>query len=502
MKKKWLFSAIAVSVIASAANAGIINPSVNGVPITTTNEINVSSQWIQKNKLTGGLSDVNVSLNEVYEPTDIKLASMKNPVLSIKYSNTKNITTNLSNTYVCEVNTSGYPLAKPALLQYNTNNGIDTITYIATNANVYLDNGHYYRIFKDVNESNCSEAADGTPINAANISNYLVNTSGVQITMADAKPVNATFTLGTGDSQQVQDTAVESNVVNVGNQFTAIVSPKFDNKIDPNSGFIAFNTTQNSCQTTYATSDSVEIDLLSNECQKLNPLYEVATADAIYAINSNMPLPLASKDGVKFSVQPKNDKYTLSDDNSTLSFTNTYNGLDGVDVNKSQTVTFTLDGIHQIPTASFTATLKIDLNQDGTPDVTLLDKADAGQWTYNGTTLTTPYVAVNGDTQTVIRINNGSNLKAQVYWTCTDDNGVTVQNIQAPSAIYKLDYIKPNGADAWLMSTVLKAAQAKNPDFAPDGKMRCKALVTSTKGVSGIEIMTINGARDRVIPLD
>ena len=509
MSKKFLLSVVAVSVIASVASAGEINPTVtvNGTStvVGSSDDVNVSSQWIQQNSLLNKASDVNVSAKAVYEPTKIPLGSMKNPVLNITYSNVKDIKTpNLSNTFVCEVNTNGLPIAnKPAVLKYKANNGVNGFSYVAETADTYMTNGHFYRIFTDVNESNCSEASTGgTEINATNVDTYLVSNAAT-LSLDKNDNVNVTYTLGTGDSQEVQDTATTPDVVKVGNQFTANVTTPFSNKIDPTSGFIAFNTTANSCATTYATSDSVTIDLISNACSGLNNAnYMVSKLDALYTIASNQPLNLATTKAV-VNTPVENTNTLKIDNNQTISFTKTISGLNvaGAPTTVPETTKITLDGKAQIPTAQFTATLKLDLNQDGTPDLTLLDNANAGQWTYNGTTLQTPYVAVNKDTQTIIRINNASSLNANVYWTCTDDNGVTVQNVVAPSALAKQTFIKAGGADAWLMNDVLSAAQAKNPDFAPDGKMRCNALVTSTTGISGLEIMTINGSRDRVIPI-
>ena len=504
MSKRFLLSAVAVSVIASVASAGVINSSGLTVAGGSSDDVNVSSQWIQQNKLLNKASDVNVSSKSVYEPTKIKLGSMKNPVLNITYSNVKDIKTpNLSNTYVCEVNSSGYPINAAAVLKFKANNGVNGFSYVAETADTYMTNGHYYRIFTDVNESNCSEESNGTAITSSNIGDVLVNNAATLSLNADEN-VNVTYKLGTGDSQEVQDTATASNIVQVGNQFIAKVVAPFSNTIDPSSGFIAFNTTATSCATTYKTSDSATIDLISNTCGGLkNSNYMVSKLDAMYTLNSNLPLNLASSNPVTLVPQANTNTLKITNNNQTISFVRTVTDLNtATREDTNETIKLTLDGKAQIPTAQFTATLKLDLNQDGTPDLTVLDNANAGQWTYNGTTLTTPYVAANKDTQTIMRINNGSSLKANVYWTCTDDNGVTVSNIVTDSALAKQTFIKPNGADAWLMSDVLAAAQAKNPDFAPDGKMRCSALVTSTTGISGLEIMTINGARDRVIPIN
>jgi hypothetical protein len=114
-----------------------------------------------------------------------------------------------------------------------------------------------------------------------------------------------------------------------------------------------------------------------------------------------------------------------------------------------------------------------------------------------------PYVVASGDTQTAIRLTNGQGVNANVYWTCIDDNGRSVSNIQVKAATMPNGekYVPANGAAAWVASDILAAAQAQDPDFAPNGKMKCSPLVTATSGVDGVVIMTINGARDRVIPV-
>lgn len=397
---------------------------------------------------------------------------------------------------VCEINASGDPVQNIPVLQYKTDNGVNGFTFVSYSPDgndVYMSNGKEYAVFVNTNgDLNCSADDNATILTNEN------NASTTLTLGKDAQNVAMTVTLGTGDSQQIHDTAT-ATVGSLINQICCRVNSKLSAKINSGSDFMAFSAAgNNSC----GSASTIKTDKLTVECKDYSTSYGVTTLNDIMNIKADKNVPFDAKniiaDNTGTAVSTDDIKVGSNDVNVTfkddpISLTG---GL------KTYNVTLAVTGDKQIPVTNYTVDFGLDLNKKGNVDMYKLQNASAGSWTYNGTTVTTPYIVSSANTQTAIRLVNNSPVDANVYWTCTDDNGVTVPLIQVKSADQKSDTIKAGGAAAWLAKDILAAAQAENPDFAPNGKMTCSALITTPNNgeASGVTIMTINGARDRVIP--
>ena len=495
MSKRFLLSAIAVSVIASVASAGDLNLSITNAQ----NDVNYSQEWVTQNTLAGNTSKITIAPAFVYTPKNIPLGSEKNPVLNVTFSNVKDISVNQGNNklIVCEVNASDAPVQDNPILKYQSDNGINGFTFVSYSpdgGDVYMSNGKRYAVFVNTNgDLNCSAADNASILTSASDANVTLTLDGTP------KSVDMNVTLGTGDSQAIHDKAV-GTVGKLINQICCEVTTKLDAKINSGSDFMAFSpATQSSC----GSSNTDKTDDLTVTCNDYTTNYGVTTLNDIMNIKADHELPfdvaniVADKGGTavdKEDIKVANNEVNVTFENDSIN-TNTF-------TQQTYNVTLAVTGDKQIPVTNFAVDFGLDLNKNGEVDIYKLKDANAGTWTYNGTTVTTPYIVSSGDTQTAIRLVNNSSVDANVYWTCTDDNGVTVSLLEVPSADQKSTTLKADGAAAWLAKDILAAAQAKNPDFAPNGKMTCSALITTPNAqqASGVTIMTINGARDRVIP--
>ena len=495
MSKKFLFSAIAVSVIASAASAGDLNLSITNAQ----NDVNYSKEWVTQNTLAGNDSKITIAPAFVYTPRNIPLGSEKNPVLNVTFSNVKDISVDYGNNalMVCEINASGAPVQDTPILKYQSDNGINGFTFVSYSPNgedVYMSNGKRYAVFVNTNgDLNCSTDDNASILTSVNDANVTLTLDGTP------KNVDMNVTLGTGDSQAIHDKAT-GVIGKLIDQICCAVTTKLSAKINSGSNFMAFsplNTTACGSSTTNKT------DTLQVTCNDYSTNYGVTSLNDIVNIKADNTLPfdsaniVADEDGVAV---PAED-IKVGDNDVNVTFEND-NIQTNANTQHTYSITLAVTGNKQIPVTDFAIDFGLDLNKNGTADIYKLQNANAGQWTYNGSTVSIPYVVASGDTQTAIRLVNTSDVNADVYWTCTDDNGVTVSLLKVPSADKHSTTIEANGAAAWLAKDILAAAQAENPDFAPNGKMSCQALITTPNAgeANGVTIMTINGARDRVIP--
>jgi len=502
MGRRFLLSAIAVGVIASVASAGTLK--------YTTPEVNVSKEWT----MSMSSPDVSISLGDFnYTATDIKYQTLTNPVINITFNNSVGVKTSsdMSKVYICEIDKNGLPVDAPARLKYDSTYK-NVLIFKALNKDQFITNGKSYGFFYDINESNCSQMADGTEINATNLAQAEANSSLTAVTLDKNNPQNVTthLVLATGDSQEQQDVADGNDLVAVKTQFCAGVSTPFDATIDPAKDFLEFtggssggNCLNGPCTETKSLSDSLTITIASDKCREINNTYQVQNIEVNVDVLASNALNLDSKN--PFDVLGPNNTSINDEDVKNIDnkeFKYTFSASSVGDSNVTTALTLNLDGKVAIPVTNFTASLDLTTkNLDKEITETLLKNSSAGSWTYNASSASIPYIVANGDTQTAIRVINPSAIKGDVYWTCTDDNGVTVSNIKVKSADTKSVSIPASGAAAWLARDILAAAQAKNPDFAPNGKMTCTVYITNSgNGINLVPIMTINGARDRVIP--
>jgi len=476
MGKRFLLSAIAISVIAGVANAGTL---------TTPSAKKISKEVLKQKKLTNQQLAVDIDGNMTYVPTQIPAGSLSNPTLNIVFSEGG-------------IN----PLASGINLCTGTNTRILSFDHVDTANNglvlkavsndVTMGNSNHYFLCDDNNHTLENNSSITT-----------LNLTGNDL----SNPVKVTFKLYSGDSQVLNDSA-EANLYVKDTELCMGVKTKADAKIDPATGFVAFDmNTSNSgdfCSganttTNLTKTDKIEIGI--NDKRNLFK-YHINDYNVTMNIQSDKNIPIDSTNTTLTSTEGSAQIDEVNNTNLvgriSVSVPNTDNNT--TEANNTATWTVAVNGQDKLSKVKFTANLGIDLNSDKTADIDTANGLDAGNWSYKGTEVIMPYVVANGDTQTAIRLTNSSNVDSNVYWSCTDDNGVTVDNLLVNSADQGHTYVPKNGAAAWLAKDILDAARAKNPDFAPNGKMKCTPLVTSTNGVNGVVIMTINGARDRVIP--
>jgi len=504
MGKRFLLSAIAVSVIAGVANAGTLGDFNTSMKM---DKETASTEYLNQVDLNNShKAEMSIPLNGYYKPTTIKLNSLKNPVLSVTFSHVKKGLTSAVSVnkkiIMCEVDSAGKPKgaddAGTPFLKFKDTTS-DGFSMIAYNSDVYMTNNKVYKLYID-DDNNCTNGV----VRDVNISGNDINVTFDAGELAKSSGVDVTFKLGTGDSQEVHDTA-SANVVAVGTEVCCYVdtNKNLNAKIDPKKDFLEF--VAQSCGNEALTS-TLQIDCKEVGVNGGVPNYSMGKTNVELVVSSNEALPLDAENGISakdFAGTSVAKENITNTDNKTFkivekdqTITTTYNNI------RSTSVTFKVDGKTKIPVANFKVSLGLDLDKDGKVDGYKLQDAKAGSWTYNGSTLQTPYISANSDTQTILRINNNSSLNANVYWTCYDDEGNVVSMLQVNK--YKGDNAKiPAHSSAdWLGSELLKAMRNVNPDFASNNKMKCSAIVTDDGNANGLEIMTINGARDRVIPFD
>ena len=492
MGRRFLLSAIAVGMIASVASAG---------KLTANYDINVSKEWVLQNKLNDRDSNITIdTLNVNYVPTDIPAGSLDNPTLNIDFYGVKAIDVNTSvNLGICELGNDG----NTSILKYDhidtTNN---KIVFKAIKSENTMGNSKKYFIC-DTDTNNTSSAY------------------GIILKLdPDASNAKMEFKLYSGDSQELNDHTNQLIVDNKVSQLCAKVTTSANAQIDPATGFMAFGenttTTSSGCTSTTTSNtdktDKIIISFYDNKSLIKDANYEIGN----YAILANI------KASNELPIDINNTTYTLTGtgtqedlsivDNKIFKMAAKnvdYTNTPSLDNETNMTLTITVTGDKPLNETKFTAEIGFNLlnkTDSFTKDYSTLE--DAGAWTYKGTTVEIPYVVKNSDTNTIIRLTNGQSVNANVYWTCTDNNGITVANIQVPAAtlLNGEKYVPANGAATWLASDILQEARTQNPDFATgnkriEGKMKCKALVTATSGVNGVAVMMINGGRDRVIPV-
>jgi hypothetical protein len=308
--------------------------------------------------------------------------------------------------------------------------------------------------------------------------------------------------LGTGDSQAIHDRAF-ANIGKQINQICCQVNTALNAQINSGSNFMAFGVSGSSC----GNNGTPKTDTLQIQCRDYTTNYGVTSLNDILVVkgdSTGIPFDKNNITASSTNVAASSTKIEVNDNKVKVTYKNDTIPTNRRNYPQNYNLTLAVTGDKKIPVTNFTVDFGLDLNQNGNVDMYKLKAANAGDWKYNGTTLKSPYVAVNGDTQTIFRVNNFSNVDAETYWTCTDDNGVEVSLLKVNPVHADSSIVPTNGAAAWLAADILKAAQDQNPDFAPNGKMRCSILVTTPAAnqASGVEIMTINGGRDRVIPFN
>jgi len=483
MRSKFLLGVATFSLVASAAVAGELTVGSTG---------KISIEALKKAKLNNTEIKVAIDGNMTYIPTGIPAGSLSNPTLNIVFSEGA-INSDTSGIDLCEVNSTG---GLTGILNFDhvdtANNGL--VLKAISNDKTMGNSKKYILCNKNGTDYDSLE-------NNASITKLALK--GDDLT----SPVGIEFKLYSGDSQALNDQASGTLYTKDYEVCLGVIS-KADALIDPATGFVAFGgstaTSGDFCDGVTSTTNLEKTDkiVLGIKDKKGDFKYPISDYNVTTEIIPSKAIPI-DVTNTQFGATAGGNA-SKDDINSTyISGRVAVNGLD-LDATTDINATWTLavNGTDKISDVTFKANMGVDLDADGTADIDQRADLDAGAWIYKGKTVKMPYVVSSADTQTAIRLTNGANVNADVYWSCIDDNGVEVSNILVNSADQGNSYVPANGAAAWLARDILAAAQAKNPDFAANGKMKCTPLVTSTNGVDGVVIMTINGARDRVLPTE
>jgi hypothetical protein len=510
MKRKILSGIAAVSIVAGIAHAGDLN--------LTDNSAKITYEAMQAITATGGTVSIPITGGFVYTPTQIPLGSLKNPVLNINLTNVKSVTANIPSgdaVMICEVNSSLDPVSDTPVLKYEGTTATG-MTFVGYTADTYVTNNNTYAVFINTNgDYNCSLDDNASLLTSASGVNLFDVTP--KDTSLNSSGITENVSLGTADTQESRDTA-SGSVVSFVNQYCAKVTTPFQQQIDPADKFLDFGSSTGVCSANSKTTDTIIIaykyDGPTTAPYNAAPYVLTNGTIATKIVSTKQePFDLANTTAVINNVQVDPNHIALDNNNTITLYQNVNlpvtNGVpvsvDGTTdyVAFTETINLAVTGKSVLTPTKYTVDTGFDFTDPNgfKIDMYKLQNVPAGQWTYKGSTLYTPYIAVDSSTQTVLRINNDSDVNATAYWTCYDDQGNIAQNFTVNAYGTNSPSIVPDGSASWIGSDILKAAQAVNPAFAQDGKMQCQVVIANGNGTaSGVEIMTINGGRDRVIP--
>jgi len=381
---KIAISALAASILATASFAGKLD---NNSSVTT----------IGKEKLS--LMDINqtgILFKVKYTPTDIPAGAQKNPVVKFVFTGLKNIEavsgTNLSDIKLYDTN--GTLVANDPFISNDggTNNAI---SFKAVNTDVYLYNGHSYEI------------------------NATSSSTGLQGLLVKGTKTDVTVRAETyaGDTQQKNDSTLDTTIYKVKNEYEASIAHEFDAKIDAAAGFLKFITGNLPSQT----SDTLKISLTRRNVTADSALAHPQAALVIFQ-DTNLTKNAYSVNATYNSsaISPIN----LEDLNSSM--VADLLGSSTSDAGNDLNVTYSVDGKSKIYKTDFKASLKITTSDSATSFIKL-DNVKAGEWTVYGYNAQIPNVASTANVDVTMKFTNRSDIDAEIYFTLIDQDGTIVR---------------------------------------------------------------------------
>lgn len=393
---KSLIAASAVlGLMASPAMAGTLQEA--GIALTTWK---VAKEVVEGTPAPGAAS-TNIGAeadNWQYTPTDIALGSANN-ALVIYTAGAGNMTVAAGLVacagggddndciQVCEDTDSNGPDTGDLLVAwYKTGSGTNTLQF-QTGASLSVANSKKHVLAKG--------SASNTPCDTP-----LVATDLVLTVPAGTTATTMTVKTGSATTQAVFDQTSATTIVEVKDEFVATVTTKADAKIDPAAGFKKF--------TGAATSDTIVVTSTQTA------LDHATTPEA--GDITTITVTLSDVSGLAATSVAADNGYACTLNTTTKKATCTKTAAAAA---TAVTMTFTVNGTSNLAERTFTVTEEInflnavpgegvldDKDRTAANSYEVLKDADAGSWTYFGTTLYIPLVKVNaaGGEDTYIKL--------------------------------------------------------------------------------------------------
>jgi len=200
---------------------------------------------------------------------------------------------------------------------------------------------------------------------------------------------------------------VEDDIITTVQQFSASVKTKLDEKIDSSADFKKF--------VGGVAFDSYEISFVNNFSATTGKWANATKVDLVLFSDQNL-----TKNGYSaVTLAPAGDgSIDKKDMNTTLTYTDIAS-----DSNQSHVNTLTVNGTSAMGITTFTASAIVTVNGITSP-LTIMDKAEAGQWDIYGYTAQIPNVAaIAPNFETTIKFTNKGNENANIYFTLRDADG-------------------------------------------------------------------------------
>lgn len=492
--KLGALSFVASALLSTTAFAGTIKQTDGTTAYATTTKASELA--------TGASFTMTADQLGMYIPSDIVLTTLSNPTFNYTMTNgTMTLDTAHFTYYVVEIAdiALGLQATDKVVAAYTAGSGTKTVAFGATGPQV-SNGGHYVIVESD--DTAAPVAVDATTLVSNLTTPVLASNVDYQQTVAGASDT-LTVKLGQGDSQTISDIAT-AQLLNASKQLCASVTGVQKN-IDPLDEFKSFNLAGAACGTGAQTTTDTIVVKFNADQKDINAVG--LTDKAMITVYASPALPTGTVATVADSTSvDAGDVCTAAAGATSFKCTASSINLTDFNANEEETVTITLtvDGTHAISRTVFTADVEYDFANTGATDYlsstdnALLVSANANSWEYRGTTIATPSINANNDTNTQVKINNDSTDAARVFWTLTDDAGNTVEAIEVASSEGNTG-LAAGTSNTWLANALRTAAQAIKPTFGE--KFRGHAVVTSETDISAVSVMMINGGRDRVIPL-
>lgn len=464
MTKGLKLSIVASAFLAVSAFAGTV----------AQTPYSVASEYAAKNNLAEVIFNIGDKAG-LYTPSEITAISVGNPTVKVSIPGAmlnNNIDSNLS-LVQGDFNASNNAFTPKKVIAKFTN-AYNGALALQTSTGVSITNGLSYKLM-----SSTQSVGDDVNGSTTDLSSSALTLTGVP---TGTTSLNLKFETISTDTQLVRDTGV-AKIFDAARQVTAAITTAANGIIDATtSAFKLFvgntdidnidvNVTAASRDTSaVGNGDSASIKIVSSAAFPADMnASSVATACTFATDRMSVVCPIAP----------------------------TSNG----DTNAT-TITFTAGGTNPITAASFTAEVGYDFNNTsadyliGTNPVTT---AEAGKWTYNGSTLKAPYLVLSTAAASFATISNESNQNAKVFVDLFDEAGEKVANVP-------LVDLAPHSSHLYLATDIVAAAKlhGASATFASinGGRFTAVFLVTAPKeNVFGSAVVKQISGADRVTPL-
>ena len=460
--KNILLSTVAMATMFTAANAGTIDLT-DRTGTTAGDAFQLSSELHTANAGAGTTAAMATVISS-YTPTAIPLGTLTDPAFNITMTN--GVLNVPANTVLCSVTNAGTVVG-----EYATGTGTAQVVFQAPGGGSTISNNVAYVFGIDA-------AADGTCDGAA----HAMTVDLPQGELSESMTMSA----GTAATQVIHDTAT-AGILSTVTEYSASNTGLLDGQIDAADDFLTFT-------------GAVAADVLTTTISRAYTDASVAEADDFLTVtlNSTVALPTVTVTAVDNAVAAAAVTAATGD----MSWSIVGTGTQVVANADTFVTTLTTDGTTVIPETTFTTDVEIDFSGTTVQGTSaLLTSAAAGNWSIFGYNGTVPYVSTGGTTTTVFKVNNSSTTPAEVFWTVTDDAGITVSNLSVNAVLGDANSELGAGeGNAWLASSIQAAAAAVNPAFGTS--FRATVIVPTTPtDVSAVAVMQIDGGRDRIIPV-